>query len=515
MPLREDVDRAYLSLFGENVWEMTPAVFNERSRCSTLAIDFSAISCPIERLLVKEYIFARLNIRLGSKRLLLKPASARDAFLKFRKFIAYIRSRYGQLDLSLIDQRTIDTYFSYLKSTLDVGEGTIIRYLKPVQDLWQLKTYLTCGGLTFHPWGGRSLSIVVGYRQRGHENATPRIPEPVIGKLLQWSLKYVDLFSRDIFAARAELVNLKHNHSQRSRRRKNDVIERIEGWIDVRRKAGRGIPVWNDPDQITGYAHKLSRRSNLRGEVINFNLIKLQTHLNVQTIQENKYALRLIRNAASELGLEKGGMETPISIEPDSGLPWRTRFDPHNLLLEEKNLQAAAFILCAYLSGMRTGEIQAMRTGSVRRSQTADGLVEQLALRSRVYKDREVRGVEAEWITIAPVDRAIAVVETLNEHHRCQENGDDLWFVLGRVSRSRGLPNIVQHINRLRATVDDRYGTVEEPVFPLNECQPWRFNIRQFRRTLAWYIANRPFGVVAGKIQYKHASVAHSKVMVT
>lgn len=28
------------------------------------------------------------------------------------------------------------------------------------------------------------------------------------------------------------------------------------------------------------------------------------------------------------------------------------------------------------------------------------------------------------------------------------------------------------------------------------------------RRTLAWYIANRPFGVVAGKIQYKHASVA-------
>lgn len=36
----------------------------------------------------------------------------------------------------------------------------------------------------------------------------------------------------------------------------------------------------------------------------------------------------------------------------------------------------------------------------------------------------------------------------------------------------------------------------------------WRFNTRQFRRTLAWYIANRPFGVVAGKIQYKHASVA-------
>lgn len=31
---------------------------------------------------------------------------------------------------------------------------------------------------------------------------------------------------------------------------------------------------------------------------------------------------------------------------------------------------------------------------------------------------------------------------------------------------------------------------------------------RQFRRTLAWHIANRPFGTIAGMIQYKHASVA-------
>src|SRR3546814_10403854 len=30
----------------------------------------------------------------------------------------------------------------------------------------------------------------------------------------------------------------------------------------------------------------------------------------------------------------------------------------------------------------------------------------------------------------------------------------------------------------------------------------------QFRRTIAWHIANRPFGTIAGMIQYKHASVA-------
>src|SRR3546814_3946765 len=38
--------------------------------------------------------------------------------------------------------------------------------------------------------------------------------------------------------------------------------------------------------------------------------------------------------------------------------------------------------------------------------------------------------------------------------------------------------------------------------------KPWRITTRQFRRTIAWHIANRPFGTIAGMIQYKHASVA-------
>lgn len=38
--------------------------------------------------------------------------------------------------------------------------------------------------------------------------------------------------------------------------------------------------------------------------------------------------------------------------------------------------------------------------------------------------------------------------------------------------------------------------------------QPWRIATRQFRRTFAWHIANRPFGTVAGMIQYTYASIA-------
>ena len=70
------------------------------------------------------------------------------------------------------------------------------------------------------------------------------------------------------------------------------------------------------------------------------------------------------------------------------------------------------------------------------------------------------------------------------------------------------MPHVVRQINRYREHLDERFGASEQPAIPLVEGRSWIFNTRQFRRTVAWYIANRPFGVVAGKIQYKHASVA-------
>lgn len=53
------------------------------------------------------------------------------------------------------------------------------------------------------------------------------------------------------------------------------------------------------------------------------------------------------------------------------------------------------------------------------------------------------------------------------------------------------------------------FGAEAAPVIPLAPGgAPWRITTRQFRRTIAWHIANRPFGTIAGMIQYKHASVA-------
>jgi hypothetical protein len=67
----------------------------------------------------------------------------------------------------------------------------------------------------------------------------------------------------------------------------------------------------------------------------------------------------------------------------------------------------------------------------------------------------------------------------------------------------------VSHLNEFRDHLNARFGTADAPIIPAGPSgAPWRLTTRQFRRTIAWHIANRPFGAIAGIIQYKHASVA-------
>lgn len=68
---------------------------------------------------------------------------------------------------------------------------------------------------------------------------------------------------------------------------------------------------------------------------------------------------------------------------------------------------------------------------------------------------------------------------------------------------------MVRQLNTFRDHLSTAFGSPDMPVTPPgNDGKPWRITTRQFRRTIARHIANRPFGTIAGMIQYQHASVA-------
>jgi hypothetical protein len=130
---------------------------------------------------------------------------------------------------------------------------------------------------------------------------------------------------------------------------------------------------------------------------------------------------------------------------------------------------------------------------------------------SVAYKNKSSRGEPAEWVTIAPVAEAIDVLERLSARSAQARGVETLWPVLSLKNGTKDhvSAEIVRQLNTYRDHLNVLFGAEGAPVIPpAPGGAPWRITTRQFRRTIAWHIANRPFGTIAGTIQYKHASVA-------
>jgi hypothetical protein len=175
-------------------------------------------------------------------------------------------------------------------------------------------------------------------------------------------------------------------------------------------------------------------------------------------------------------------------------------------------LQAAAYVVCAYLSGMRDSEMQAMKRGclSSGQSRRRRDLAPPHQVRSPTRASAARRGgrVGDDRTGRRSHGRARAAVRA----GRTQARGTTtLWPVLTLGSTPRRMCLRRLSGNSTGSATISTTGSVQRiaPVIPAGpDGAPWRLTTRQFRRTIAWHIANRPFGTIAGMIQYKHASVA-------
>jgi integrase len=507
--LKPGTDETSLSRFGDDRWDLAPAVFRENAPHALTVVDFAMLDDPMQRLTAKEFVWARLNEPSPCPtRARMAPTVARATLTDLSSFMQFVARHAGAFAMHLVDQAMLDAYLAELRRERRRTAERVAHLLDVPIELDRYSPFLTLGGFGCRPWRGRSAARVAGLPPRPMvaENRTPRIPEPVIAALLRWSLKYIDLFAADIFAARVDLNRLEQvAHPPDDAATRPPLIDRLDVYIGRRCADGRGIPI-SSLDRRGRRTQ--SQSTGMLEPAINFHLIGLQLGCD-KLLLISRPALRgRLERAIERLGGEIGGMDSTIAIDPDTSLAWRERFDQRSIAEEERMLQAAAYVVCAYLSGMRDSELQAMRVGCWSLSRSADGIVERHRIKSITYKAREISGEEAEWVTIAPVARAVEVVERLSVQQRETRGADTIWQTLamnnGNMTVLRG--GVIHLINGLRDHLDTR--SPEGPAIPHVEGSPWWFTPRQFRRTLAWYIANRPFGTVAGKIQYKHASIA-------
>jgi hypothetical protein len=508
-PLRSGTEQSMLSRFGDDVWDLSPAIFRANARPVTFRLNFGTTEDPALRRLAKEYVLARLLAPLRSYRAPCSPSTAIGTLLFLRHFGEFLRDRTGSVDMGRVDQRLLDAYLAHVQADPSRSSQQVRLYIDVPIDLHHFGPWVTGGGIPFLPWGGRTASNVSGRSRTSSENSTPRIPEPVIGALLHWSMRYVDVFAPDILAAREELDRLEARSAQivaeDARQDRHERYRyRLRAWLEARRAEGRGVPLWERrPNTTRGIPDPTE------GNAYNFRLMCLQIGCpQTGNLSSSTATVRMLDQMAGEMGTEVGGMDTPISLDPDTGLPWRERFDTDSLPHEERMLQAACYIVCAYLTGMRDSELQDMEPGCVSIERSADNLIERYRIRSTVYKHREATGVAADWITIAPVARAVEAMEVLSRRARGDRDLRSLWVSLKpwdwTADYLASQASLI--IKMFRDGLDAR--VTNQPAIPHVDGHPWHFTTRQFRRTIAWYIANRPFGVIAGKIQYKHASVA-------
>ncbi|MCA6090625.1 hypothetical protein LE181_00310 [Streptomyces sp. SCA3-4] len=464
--------------FGDRVWNLAVAGHAGNRYASEFFIDFKSLSDATRREAAREFLFWRLNTRPVRGR---PPSISTVAaeWWNLRCFLRFLDAEHGRIRLDAVTQPVLDSYLIHCRGE-ELMQSSLRHRLQVIPRLHLAAEAMPTDSLEINPWNGRPLTRIIGGPTASkHENQTPRIPPQVIAPLVQAALFYIRTAAPDIIKARAELMELQASVS--------DIhglsLTRLDQYLHSLAASGRGVPVLDGAGlqpHLAGspaYTYIMQKSGAGRGYA------------------SGSYADRIAR-ALGRLGPEPGGMDAPIAPHPQTGRPWRDRFSPPAVPHEERRLRAACYVLIAYLSGMRDSEVKELRDGCHFTERSTDDVVLRHKVRSQLIKGG--RGAPESWVIIEPVAQAIEVLECLP--HR------DLLFCRPVTGR----PHSTVSANRMNDNLNEFLAHCAEIGYPVPDVdgEPWNLTTRQFRRTVAWHIAHRPFGTVAGMIQYKHLSVA-------
>jgi hypothetical protein len=327
----------------------------------------------------------------------------------------------------------------------------------------------------------------------GGENATEPIAERTMGPLLIWAMRMVDDLSADILAAWAERQRL--IEAARTATPTPAGLAALEAYLRPLIASQAPIPA-----------------ISLKGQIF-----LARTYVGGIT-GASCWQVRAISNreALTAAAAERPGpcpLDVPVTGRI-AGKPWRPSFDFNEVPVLMRHLGTAAFIVCAYLTGMRPQEVLGLHVGCCPDPDLGqDGQPGYHLIRGHEFKtatdehgNQLPSGAERDvpWVAITPVVTTIRVLERMvpsaqllfaySVHDPCGRAG----------TGSLNVDAFTARIEDFTAWANCEAASQGLPAEAIPGDPHGKISAGRFRRTLAWHIARRPNGVVALAIQYGH-----------
>lgn len=489
--LRPGVELADTSVFDDDRWDLAPAVLQHHWPTVTLYFDTVR---PRFRHQAKELCMAILSGSLPPGERRLSVLTIRTAFKNVCQFLNWVDDlpddrphRPKPHKLAELNEGYLEDYHRHI-ATMAAGQAGA---RGAVQLLWRYRTVMS-DPLLVNP---RSID---GWSQRSRttaENTTDRIPEPVLGPLLAWALRFVDDFATDILAADASWRRYRSSVANGRVGRNDGIGADLERYLAT--AIGRGEPL-----------------PGRNGE-LNLQFISTEVGCHYRSLQ--RYAPQLAE-AVDQLGISDHTW-LPITITGRiDDRPWVSgialEHPSQSLSQLARLLQTSCYVVIAFLSGMRDSEMKHLQRGCVTELRSADGEPYRWRMAGRAFKaQQDPSGTAATWVVGHPAARAAQVLGRLHAADRPLlfshlEHSNAVGPTKNSPNRAQTTKCTNKRFKELVSWINDYCATHGRPddIPPVNG-KPWTLSTRQFRRTLAWFIARQPGGSIAGAIQYRHLGI--------
>ncbi|MFI7356185.1 hypothetical protein ACIBTP_19830 [Streptomyces avidinii] len=488
-PLRPGARLEDTSRYSHDVWHLAPA----RLKIHEYSMILNFLSLPQRfRPAVKQLFYALLSLKPPDGEPSPTIATIRGMFTEMRRFLMWLDKRWPpeRNELSVLSSSDLEDYGKHLLARFPNNRSQRESSRGGVRLLWRWRLQMGEHALRFEPLhldGWRESSST----GRG-ENKTDRLPEEVLGPLFVWALRFIDDFAPDILKADREWRASRKKRVGRYLER-SAVGSRLQAILDEYVAVGRPLPGWRGQPSLTHFSRLLGCRHD--------------------AVRPHQAALAA---AAAVVGVTEGAfLDGSVQGRLDEE-PWvdsiATNHESANSLARlSRILHASCYVVIAFLSGMRESEVKHIKRDCIEIKYDEDGRPYRWKLSSLAFKgEDEVEGVPATWTVCATVVRAVEMLEKLQPKtcdylftgllhgNGAKKSSNE---VEGNRATNTHLNDLVVFVNQLCA---DRG---RSDIIADSAGRPFKLKTSYFRRTLAWFIARHPGGVIAGALQYRHRSI--------